>query len=112
MGKPCVTTRQPPQPAFSSNVPARLEEILITDKLRIRPRRIPNLQAEGPALRVLARTLATEPHQLMDTLLEMVVELCHAGTAGLSVLEVAKDADQLFRWTNLAGTLKSFVGAS
>jgi signal transduction histidine kinase len=100
------------QPAFSSSVPAGLEEILITDKLRIRPRRMPNLQAEGTALRVLARKLATEPHQLMDTLLEMVVELCHAGTAGLSVLEVAKDADQLFRWTNLAGTLKKFVGVS
>jgi len=100
------------QPALSSSFPVGLEEILVTDKLRTRTRRKPNLQAEGNALRVLAGRLATEPNQLVDTLLEMALELCHAGTSGLSVLETAKDGNQLFRWTNLAGALRKFVGGS
>ena len=100
------------QPALSSSFPVGLEEILVTDKLRTRTRRKPNLQGEGNALRVLAGRLATEPNQLVDTLLEMALELCHAGTSGLSVLETAKDGNQLFRWTNLAGALRKFVGGS
>jgi signal transduction histidine kinase len=100
------------QPALSRSILVGLEEILVTDKLRTRDRRKPNLQAEGNALRVLAGRLATEPNQLVDTLLEMALELCHAGTSGLSVLETAKDGNQLFRWTNLAGALRKFVGGS
>src|SRR5580704_14535597 len=106
--QPAVAAR----PALSSRVPCSLEEILITDKLRARARRKPDLQAEGNALRVLVGKLAAEPKQLVATLLEMALELCHAGTSGLSVLETPKDGDQLFRWTNLAGTLRKFVGGS
>ena len=87
---------------------ARLEDILITPRLSAR-HRLPDLQAEGRALRTLARTMATAPDTLIDTLLEMALELCHADTAGLSVLDTNS---QKFIWTNLAGTLKQHIGGT
>jgi signal transduction histidine kinase len=92
--------------------PVGLSEILITARLQDSTLCAPNLQAEGKALRVLARVLATEPHKLIDTLLETALELCGAGTGGLSVLETLPSGEQVFRWTNLAGRLKQFTGGA
>jgi signal transduction histidine kinase len=85
-----------------------LEDVLVTDRLRVR-RRLPNLQDEGRALRALARKMATAPDTLVDTLLEMALQLCHADSAGLSVLDTNS---QKFIWTNLAGTLKQYLGGT
>jgi hypothetical protein len=89
--------------------PAKLHEILITEKLRSRRRRKPNAYAENAALRGLARVMATSPNQLVDTLLRAALELCSAGTAGLSLLETPPGCDAIFRWTNLAGSLSKHI---
>ncbi|MGH9691578.1 MAG: ATP-binding protein [Candidatus Acidiferrales bacterium] len=94
------------------NGPASLEEILITRKLNEASSRAPNLQEEDKALRTLAQTLATKPREMIDGLLEMALQLCNAGTAGLSVLETLPGGEQVFRWINMAGRLKRFVGGS
>jgi hypothetical protein len=47
-----------------------------------------------------------------DALLQHAMELCGADTAGLSLLETTADGQQRFRWTNLAGTLRTHVGES
>ncbi|HVB54886.1 MAG TPA: ATP-binding protein [Candidatus Acidoferrales bacterium] len=96
----------------SSIGPASLEEILITRRLHETSSRAPNLQEEGKALRTLARTLATKPREMIDGLLEMALQLCKAGTAGLSVLETLPGGEQVFRWINMAGRLKRFTGGS
>jgi len=98
--------------ASSQAVPVSLEQILITPRLYASPSGPPNLQEEGKALRVLARMLATEPHKLIDGLLGIAIQLCGAGTAGLSVLETLSNGEQIFRWTHLAGRLKRFVDSS
>ena len=92
--------------------PARLEDILITDKLKSRRRRKANSHYENIAVYALARVMATAPDELVDTLLRMALELCSAGTAGLSLLETTPEGEQVFRWTNLAGTLSKHVGGS
>jgi signal transduction histidine kinase len=53
--------------------------------------------------------MAQNPDQLIDTLLSVALDLCDAGTAGLSVLD---SEQQVFRWTNLAGVLSKYVGGS
>jgi signal transduction histidine kinase len=95
-----------------SSEPAGLEEILITQKLKSRRRRKPNAHAENAALHGLARVMATAPNELIDTLLRTALELCSAGTAGLSLLETPKEGDEIFRWTNLAGGLSKHVGGT
>ena len=98
------------QTAAIASEPARLEDILITQKLQLRRRRKPNAHAENAALRALARVMATAPHELVDTLLRASLELCSAGTAGLSLMETSSEGEQIFRWTNLAGALDRHVG--
>jgi signal transduction histidine kinase len=64
------------------------------------------------ALYALARTMATSPNELIDELLRMALDLCSAGTAGLSLLEKTAEGEQVFRWTNLAGALSKHIGGS
>jgi signal transduction histidine kinase len=103
--QPVVASSRPQQQVCGS-----VEEILVNGDLYSRPLRMPNLESESQALRTLAREMANSPKQMPDTLLQLAVELCHAGTAGLSLIETLPAGEQIFRWTNLAGTLKDHVG--
>jgi signal transduction histidine kinase len=87
-----------------------LEDVLVNSKLRSRPRRLPNLETESAALRILARVMANSPSQLLDTLLRLALELCQAGTAGISLVETLPENKSIFRWTNVAGVLKKHAG--
>ena len=101
----------PPIPAKRCDQsPSHLEDILISGELRSRRHRAPNLEGESEALRILARVLANSPRQLPDTLLRLALELCRAGTAGISLVETQPDGAPVLRWTNLAGVLKDYVG--
>ncbi len=86
------------------------EEISVAKKLHQMVIHPPSLQEEKRALAVLARTLATNPHGLIDQLLEEALPLCNADTSGLSVLETLPNGELVFRWTNMAGRLKHSVG--
>jgi hypothetical protein len=85
---------------------SRLEDVLSNSELRSRPHRQANLGTESKAFRILARVMANSPRQLPDTLLQLALELCRAGTAGISVVETPPGSEPMFRWTNLAGLLK------
>lgn len=89
---------------------AGLESVLITDKLGSRIPEKLNAAGESNAFLNLARVMAVAPAELLNELLQAGLELCHAGTAGLSLLETTPEGKQIFRWTNLAGTLERFVG--
>jgi signal transduction histidine kinase len=86
------------------------QDTLNNGELRSRPRRMPNLEAENNALRILARTMAISPRQLPDTILQLALELCRAGSAGISQAEMLSETEHVFRWTNLAGVLKGHAG--
>lgn len=62
------------------------------------------------ALRKLARVMAETPERLVDTLLNIALELCEAGSVGLSVLETLPTGDEVFHWTNLVGAMSRFAG--
>jgi signal transduction histidine kinase len=93
-------------------VGVQLKDILITTELANRANREPNWKAQSIAFSMLARIMANNPERLVDTLLKMALELCGADTSGLSMLETMSRNQQLFRWTNVAGTLKGRVGAT
>jgi signal transduction histidine kinase len=95
-----------------ASTPAPLEHILITAKLKSRRWRKPNAHAENAALQGLARVMASAPEDLIDSLLKAALELCSAGTAGLSLLETGPQGEQIFRWTNLAGALGKHIGGT
>ena len=89
---------------------ATFQDILITSTLSSRPLRFPNFEGESKALRTLSRVMAHSPKDLPDTLLRIALELCKAGTAGLSLIETTSSGEQVFRWTNLAGVLQNHLG--
>ena len=89
-----------------------LEDILITEQLFSRTCRPRSLQEEADSLRILARVVTAAPEQLIDSFLRLAIDLCCAGTAGLSLLEKDAKASEVFRWTNLAGKLETHVGGA
>jgi signal transduction histidine kinase len=96
---------------LSNHTPATvpLPDIFITDELTRRPRRVPDYQAENRCLVELARTLAQTPESLLQRVTEVAMELCHAETCGISLLEQS-DGQVVFRWRGLSGTFAAHLG--
>lgn len=88
----------------------QLNDVLITEELSRRSSRQPNLHAENQAMRSLARQLAQTPERMLQHLVDLAVELCDAGTAGVSLVEPQPDGEAVFRWVAMAGLLASYVG--
>ena len=88
-----------------------LNDTLITKELVERSPRSPNWQAEIRVMQTLAR-MVKDPEILLQNLVEMLVNLCQAGTAGVSLLETTPDGEEVFRWNVLAGTLSQYVGST
>ncbi|MGH9682547.1 MAG: RNA polymerase sigma factor [Candidatus Acidiferrales bacterium] len=91
---------------------ATLDDILITGQLLSRVCRQRNPQQEKDAVHALAQVAAATPQSLIDSFLQLGIDLCNAGTAGLSLLETNSQGEKVFRWTNLAGKLGKHVGGT
>jgi len=81
-----------------------LDDILITQELSRRTSRTPDLKAENDAFRTLARQLVEQPRTMLQTLAAIAKDLCQAGTAGVSLLEVTQSSEE-FRCVAIAGEL-------
>lgn len=86
----------------TSSASCTLEDVLITDELRSRPARR-NFAAENRALSVLANGLTAPPEAVLPTLTALALKLCHADSAGISLLE--SGPPEVFRWTAVVGAL-------
>ncbi|PTR10792.1 signal transduction histidine kinase [Nitrosospira sp. Nsp5] len=93
---PLDSSRFPPELAFGM------------DFLLKRPSRTKDFEAENRALVILADELANRPRNLLQKLAEIALELCHAGSAGISILESDGKA---FRWHACAGSFAENAGA-
>ena len=102
-GAPSQTTRL----KTAGRPTATLADVDIRSYLDARPRRPPNREQEERAYSDLATEMADNPHNLLQKLVEVAVELCHAHTAGVSLLE-----GDVFRWEAVAGVLASARGGT
>ena len=109
LSNPDLAPRPGPEPY---PYPPTLEDILITEQLLSRRHRQRRSHKEAECLHRLADAWAVSPENLIDTFLKMPLELCGAGTSGLSLLESGASGEQVFRWTNLAGKLAKCVGGT
>ncbi len=73
-----------------------------------RPFRNEDFEAENRALVTLAGELANQPRDLLQKLAEIALELCHADSAGVSILEPNGKA---LRWHACAGSFAKNAGA-
>jgi signal transduction histidine kinase len=83
--------------------PITIDEVLITPQLWCRKPRSPNLQSENAALHSLVRQMTAAPEVIMQSLVTIAVDLCQAGSAGISQLEQTDCGEEVFHWVALAG---------
>jgi signal transduction histidine kinase len=95
----------------SSSQSSSLEQILITEELFRRVPRPVNLGAENHALHKLAQQLAESSQALLQSLVSVAVDLCQAGSAGISIPEVKANGEEIFRWVALAGAYANSTGS-
>ena len=99
-----------PPPATGDSVSAHfqtsLAEAIITPQLWMREVHAPNIVAEAAAMRCLADTMEADPSKIFQICVDLVLELCHADTCGISLRERTDGGEDIFRWVALAGKLK------
>lgn len=88
-----------------------LADVIINDKLFSRRIHTLSARVEMKAMYELADLLAQGAPALLKRLAQMAVELCDAGSGGISMLEAEEDGE-LFRWRALAGALEKYEGGS
>ena len=88
------------------------DELLITEALHKRPARQRDLAREIAAINDLARGMVRRPDALQRRFVELALDLCRAGSAGISMLEEEEHGESLFRWTALAGEFAPFIGGT
>ncbi|MFL6623164.1 MAG: ATP-binding protein [Sulfurifustis sp.] len=87
---------------------ADLQSVITTELLSWRPARVPNYEAESAALLALAQEMSSSPALILQRLAEAALELCQAGSAGVSILE-EEDGEKIFRWRALAGAMARHI---
>lgn len=87
-----------------------LAHVLATGELSHRPAREPDYHAENEALKVLVQRLTHRPEGVVPQVTRTALDLCRAGSVGISVLERDASGEWVFRWTQLAGQLAPHVG--
>jgi signal transduction histidine kinase/GAF domain-containing protein len=89
-----------------------LEDILITEELSRRNPRAENLLKENQVLHALARQLVNQPQTMLQSIVDMAIDLCYAQSAGVSLLEMTPTGEEVFRAHVLAGALEQYVGGT
>jgi PAS domain S-box-containing protein len=88
---------------------APIESILCTDELKNRPLRPPDYEKESRALVALAHALSESPRTVLQALVDTILDVCRAGSAGISLL-TKDDGGKHFYWPAIAGAWKGHVG--
>ena len=86
-----------------------LESILCTEELQKRRSRPPDYEKENRALVALARALADSPGTILQMLTDTILELCQAGSAGISLLTL-EDGGKRFYWPAISGVWRPHIG--
>jgi RNA polymerase sigma factor (sigma-70 family) len=89
-----------------------LADVVISDALLSRPIHTLDSQTEIKAMYDLADLLSDGAPRVLKRLAQMAIELCDAGSGGISVLEVDGDGNEQFRWQALAGELEKYEGGT
>ncbi|MDJ0391626.1 PAS domain S-box protein [Roseomonas sp. E05] len=88
-----------------------VDDVLITPQLSLRPSRAPDHAGESRALAALAQEMAANPGGVLQKCAELVMELCQADSAGISVLEPG-GMQGILRWHAASGALAADLGGT
>jgi PAS domain S-box-containing protein len=94
-------------PAVALQATAPLDAILCTERLRQRPKRHPDYEAENRALATLVQALADNPSTILQRLADTLLGVLQAGSAGVSLLTADRKS---FCWPAIAGAWQPHLG--
>ncbi len=94
-------------PRRTAAIETSLESVLSTGELSARPSRPPDYETENRALLAIAQNMADSPRTALQKLAEVALEICGAGSAGVSLLS-EESGD--FYWPAIAGAWKPHIG--
>lgn len=98
--------------ALGPNSPIAIDDVIITHELAARPLRLVNIRGEIASMHSLANACHDGPGNLLKLLARLAVDLCGAGTGGVSLIEASEDGTEHFRWRALAGDLAHYEGGT
>src|SRR5712692_4850420 len=87
----------------------QLADVLVSELLKTRGPRPPNLESENEFLHSLAQHLLTDPEHILERSVRAAARLCDAGFAGVSLLET-DHGEEVFRWVALGGAFEGQEG--
>ncbi|MPW22497.1 response regulator [Paraburkholderia sp. CNPSo 3157] len=85
---------------------------LVTSALDVRPHRPANFAAESESMHRLAHALTSSDGAMLQTLSDMALNLCEAGSAGIGLREEDTDGTPVFRWVAVSGECASVVNTT
>lgn len=88
---------------------ARRAGALVTPALGTRAHRPPDFAAESETMHRLARALTSSDGAMLQTLSDMALDLCEAGSAGIGLLEPGTGGAPVFRWLAVSGACVAAV---
>jgi len=88
-----------------------VEQILITGVLSER-RGVVAGHSAGEAFVALAGVMANAPDRLPQALCDVALDLCEAGTTGISIIKTGTTGEEYFSWEAIAGRLADKVGGT
>jgi signal transduction histidine kinase len=91
---------------------ARRGGTLVTSALDVRPHRPADFAAESESMHRLAQALTSSDGAMLQTLSDMALDLCEAGSAGIGLLERDVDGSPVLRWVAVSGQCVAAVGAT
>ena len=98
------------QSASSAAERVRRDGSVVTPTLDTRPHRPPDYAAESSAMHRLAQALTSSDGAMLQTLSDMALDLCEAGSAGIGLLETGADGAPVFRWVAVSGACVAAMG--
>lgn len=87
-----------------------LADVVISDRLLTRRIHTAPPRTEIQAIYDLSNLLAQDAALVLKRLAQMAIELCNAGSGGISILEAGDDGTERFRWRALTGELERYEG--
>ena len=82
---------------------------IMTATLEDRPHRTPDFAAESASMHRLAQALTASDGAVLQTLADIALTLCDAGSAGISLLEQGDGGKPVLRWAALSGACTASV---
>lgn len=89
----------------------KLEDVLITDQLYRRQGQRIDPSKQNDAFLTLAHEMSYGPGAILHTLCHLAIDLCGAGTGGVSVLHSDEEAEY-FSWDAMVGKLAHYEGGT